>query len=261
MKIGFFQFNPIFGQVERNLDLLEKTVTGQDADLIVLPELCTTGYQFISRDELGDLAEPVPDGYSCKRLAGLSKKTGIHFVAGIAEKENNDLYNTAVFVGPDGLLARYRKLHLFFEETLLFAPGSELPEVIEVNGCFIGILICFDWLFPEIFRILGLRGADLIVHPSNLVLPYCQAAMTTRSIENRIFTLTANRIGTESRGGKEPLCFTGESQITGVKGEVIHRAPADKEELRIVEIEPELARDKSITKYNSVFESRRTDIY
>jgi len=96
-------------------------------------------------------------------------------------------------------LGTYRKIHLFYKEKLYFAPGENPPKVFNVNGVNIGVMICFDWIFPETARTLSLQGAELIAHPANLVLPYCQNAMITRSIENRVFTATANRVGSELR--------------------------------------------------------------
>ena len=122
-------------------------------------------------------------------------------------------------------------------------------------------MICFDWIFPESARILALKGADIIAHPSNLVLPYCQDAMITRSIENGVFTVTTNRIGSEKRGGKKELKFTGGSQVTGTKGEVLLKANDVEDKLGIVEIVPEKARDKQITQYNNIITDRRKSLY
>ena len=123
-----------------------------------------------------------------------------------------------------------------------------------------GIAICFDWFFPEAMRVLMLKGADIICHPSNLVLPFCQDAMITRSIENQLFTVTANRIGREIRGEND-FTFTGKSQITSPLGEVLKKAKEDSEEIGIVEIDPTLARKKSITPNNSILQDRMTKFY
>lgn len=261
MNVGYLQFEPKFGSVAENLDSIESLLTGVDADLVVLPELCTTGYQFISAEEVQSYAEPVPDGKTCNRLVEIAGNENTFIAAGLAERDGSKLYNSAVLAGPDGIVAHYRKVHLFFEENLWFSPGNEQPAVTDINGMKVGLLICFDWLFPEIFRLLALKGADIIAHPSNLVLPYCQDAMITRSIENRIFTITANRIGSENRSSSGGLTFTGMSQVTGVKGEVLSRAPIDIPVRDIVGINHLEARDKSINKYNSVLESRRPDVY
>jgi len=261
MLAGFYQFEPLFGAVSKNLETIEEASHHHSFDLLVLPELCTTGYQFVSQSEVRDLSEPVPGGPSVDRLIKIAKKANAHIVAGLAEIDGKDIFNTSVMVNGSGVVSKYRKIHLFYEETLWFTAGSKLPDVVDIGMAKVGMMICFDWFFPELTRILTLNGADIVVQPANLILPYCQKAMQTRSIENRIFTITSNRTGTEERGGKKPMTFTGGSQVTGVKGNVLIQATANEEKLQVVEIDPEQARDKSITPYNSIIDSRRPDIY
>ena len=122
-------------------------------------------------------------------------------------------------------------------------------------------MICFDWYYPEAARTLALKGADILCHPSNLVLPHCPDAMVTRSLENRVFSITANRVGQEARGGKPPLTFIGKSEVISPKGQILHRAPIDKEELMIVDIDIKEARDKSINPYNDLLQDRRPHLY
>jgi predicted amidohydrolase len=110
-------------------------------------------------------------------------------------------------------------------------------------------------------RTLALRGAELILHPSNLILPYCPHVMPYRCLENRVFAITANRIGVESRKNDQTLRFIGMSQIASPLGEILARASDDQEELLTVEINPELARNKSINPYNDLFKDRRPEMY
>ncbi|MDW7682147.1 MAG: nitrilase-related carbon-nitrogen hydrolase, partial [bacterium] len=133
-------------------------------------------------------------------------------------------------------------------------------QVWPIGQAKIGVMICFDWIFPEASRTLAKLGADIICHPSNLVLPYCQNAMVTRCLENRVFAITANRIGTEKRGG-EKLSFTGASQITAYNGEILHRCDRDNEQLVVIEIDPILARNKTITQNNNIFDDLRPEFY
>jgi predicted amidohydrolase len=121
-------------------------------------------------------------------------------------------------------------------------------------------MICFDWIFPEAARTLALQGAQVIVQPSNLVLPYCQKTMVSRSIENRVFTVTANRVGREKRGSDD-FTFTGGSQITSFNGDVLSTAPADKPFAAVVEIEPVKALSKKINDFNDLFKDRRPEFY
>jgi len=122
------------------------------------------------------------------------------------------------------------------------------------------MMICFDWIFPEADRTLALAGAQILAHPANLVLPYCQDAMITRSLENRIFTITANRTGSEKLG-KKGLCFTGRSQMTSPTGEILFRGPVKKATVNVMDIHPEESLEKTISDQNNLFEDRRISYY
>jgi predicted amidohydrolase len=261
MRAGFYQFAPKFGQVERNVDKAVSMILSQKADLIVLPELFTTGYQFISKKEAADLSEPIPSGYATQRLITVSKEKDCYIVAGIAERDGDALFNSAVLTGPEGFIGVYRKIHLFYEETLWFLSGDTGLRVWETPIGNIGIMICFDWFFPEAARTLALKGADIIAHPANLVLRYCPDAMVTRCIENRVFAVTANRTGSEMRGGAEELKFIGISEIVSPKGRILTRAGSEEEKCTVVEITVEESRNKNINQYNNIFDDRQKDFY
>lgn len=260
MRVGFLQLRPTFGNIARNLNRVDVRLSELDADLIVLPELFNTGYFFSDRKQLRELAEEVPQGRTTQLLKGLSRKRSMAIVAGIAEKDGSRIYNTALFVKPNGRVQTYRKIHLFHWEKRWFHPGNLPLELVSFRGARIGMMICFDWIFPETARTLALLGADIICHPSNLVLTYCQKAMVTRSIENGVFTITANRVGTETQDGEE-VTFTGESQITSPKGRILIHAPPDKENLGVADISVEEARDKLFTPTNHVIRDRRRSFY
>lgn len=261
MKVGFYQFSPEFGNIKYNVQKAVDAITNADADLIVIPELFNTGYQFISKKEAAGLSEKVPSGYTTKTLKRLSAKKRIYIVAGIAENSEGELYNSAILTGPDGLIGIYRKTHLFYEEKLWFSPGATGFKVWQTPIGNIGIMICFDWFFPESARTLALKGADIIAHPSNLVLPYCPDAMVTRCLENRVFAVTANRTGLEQRGNKERLEFIGTSQITSPKGKILYRAKTHQEELAQMEIVINEARNKNLNPLNNLFDDRREEFY
>lgn len=261
MRVGFYQFAPVFGEVSRNLDKVVETLDRVDADLIVLPELCASGYQFVSQQETRTLSESVPDGPTTQRLIDLAKRRKMVIVAGLPERAWAVCYNSAVVVGPSGFIGCYRKTHLFFEETLFFAPGDTGFQVWDIGLAKIGVMICFDWYYPEAARTLALKGAEIICHPSNLVLPDCPDSMPVRCRENRVFAVTCNRIGREARGGKDQLTFIGNSEVVAPRGTILHRAPRDQEELRIVEINPADARNKAITPYNDLLRDRRESLY
>jgi len=264
LKVGFVQFQPRFGlketNIERSVQLIRAT---REVDLLVLPELCNTGYLFSSREEARVLAEHVPEGPTTEAWLRAAAETGATVVAGLCEEERGNLYISAVVVAPTGYIGTYRKSHLFSREKLIFTPGDTGFKVFELRVARIGVMICYDWLFPEAARALALKGAQIICHPANLVLPYAQKAMLTRSVENRVFTITANRVGSETGGldGRTTLTFTGMSQVTSPEMTVLVRASAEKEEVRVVEIDPSQADNKYVAELSHVLDDRRPSLY
>ena len=260
MKVGYYQFFPEFGKPSRNLESVRAALSGVEADLIVLPELPFTGYYFEDREELRALAEDVSQSPTAQALSDLCRDNDFYVATGFAERAKDKLYNSALLIGPSGIVCCYRKLHLFNTEKEYFDPGDTPLQTVEIRGAKVGLMICFDWVFPEVARTLALQGADLLCHPSNLVLTYCQKAMQTRCLENSVFAVTANRIGTETRP-RGKLVFTGHSQIVGPGGDVIARSNSQSQELIIREIDIHSARDKSITDNNDLLRDRRPEYY
>ncbi|MFO0773060.1 MAG: nitrilase-related carbon-nitrogen hydrolase [Nitrospiraceae bacterium] len=261
MKVGYLQNAPTFGEVERNLARAGELIASVSCDLLVLPELFASGYQFTSKAEALALAESVPAGPTTTLLVRLARERRMHIVAGLPERAGDVCYNSAVVVGPDGVLGVYRKTHLFFEETLWFQPGDSGFRVWDIGAARIGVMICFDWYFPESARTLAMQGADILCHPSNLVLPNCPDAMVTRCLENRVFAITANRVGTEARGGDTSLTFIGHSEVVTPRGTIVNRAPREGESITVVEIDPSEARNKRLTAYNDLLGDRRPEFY
>ncbi|MBE2226498.1 MAG: hypothetical protein IAE93_04125 [Ignavibacteria bacterium] len=266
MKAAYLQFQPVLNDTEANIKQIAE-LTGkitENIDLLIMPELTNSGYLFTSLDEAMSASEEIPGGKFCQTLKQIASAKNMFIVSGICERAEDKLYNSAILVSPDGKIDTYRKTHLFYEEKLWFHQGDSGLNVYEIAGEFgrvkIGMMICFDWVFPEAARTLALKGAQIIAHPSNLVLGYCQQAMFTRAVENRVYTITANRTGTEKNGDKE-LYFTGKSVIVDPKGNYLASGGVDSEEIKIVEIDPELALDKNITKLNNIFEDSRTEFY
>mgnify|MGYP001480852078 CR=1 FL=1 len=120
----------------------------------------------------------------------MAKTVQGNIVAGLAECDGNALYNSAVVLGSGGVIGKYRKVHLFNTEKKFFQPGNLPLPVFDIGGAKVGIMICFDWRFPETARTLALKGAQIVAHPSNLVLPHCPQSMIVRCLENRIFAVT-----------------------------------------------------------------------
>ena len=259
-RIGYYQFCPLFGEKEKNLARVTEALDRADADVVVLPELPFTGYGFRDRDELLRLGDDPENSFIVERLTQLCSRRGFHLVTGFAERRGERCFNSALLIGPEGLVQVYRKLHLFDGEKEIFDAGDLPLAVVEARGIRIGMMVCFDWIYPEVARTLALKGADLICHPANLVLAFCQEAMKTRCIENSVFAVTANRTGLEKRPAGE-LRFTGLSQIVAPDGSILCRSGFDTEELRIEERDLEVARDKRILPRNDLLADRRPRFY
>jgi predicted amidohydrolase len=263
MNIGYVQTATEFGRKEENFNAVRALVAsgplGLTVDLLVLPELFATGYTFTSRAEAAGLAEPA-DGPTAAFLSELAATVGGVVVAGFAESDGGKVYNSSLIVNGDGILGTYRKIHLFNREKLWFDPGECEPSIYETAGVRFGVMICFDWIFPESMRMLMLKGADIVAHPANLVLPYCQEAMKTRCLENRMFAVTANRVGREARG-EDDFLFTGKSQITAPGGVVLSVGPSEEAAMDVAEIDPKSAADKALNPYNDLRRDRRPELY
>ena len=260
MKVAAVQMQPKFAQPEKNRVLIRRyceRAAKQDVDLLVYPELCVSGYNFVSKDQVSSLAEPIPDGPTITSLINLADQYQLTMVIGIAEREGlNKVFKSSAIVDPRGYVGKYRKIHLFAREKDWFQAGNDPPKVWNLGKAIIGVLVCFDWAFPEATRILMLEGCEILCLPANLVLPYAQLAMISRSIENRLFTILANRIGTE-----RTLTFTGRSQITDTHGKILTRSGKDRTGLIVAEIDPRQARNKMLTPTNNIITDRRVDLY
>jgi predicted amidohydrolase len=261
LRVGFVQTAPVVGDLDGNRERLLARTRQVDADLLVLPELCQSGYVFSSREEAYSLSEPIPAGPTSQALAALAGERRQVIVAGICERDGDRLYNSAAVFAPAGHLLTYRKIHLFKEEKLWFEPGPGPFRVVDLGGVRLGVLVCYDWRFPEAARSLALLGADIIAHPANLVLPFCQEVMRARCIENRVFAITANRVGTDARPDGQQATFTGRSQVVDPDGEVLVRASIDGEESAVFAVDPSEARQKSFSPQNHILRDRRPECY
>jgi len=258
--VGYYQFYPRFGQIGENLDRVVSALRDVTADVIVLPELAFTGYLFKDQRETFALAEDPEHSPTLDRLITLCRKQNFYLVTGFAERQGENVYNSTLLLGPEGLLKTYRKLHLFGQEKACFEPGNLPLSVHEIRGMKIGMMVCFDWAFPEVARVLALQGADILCHPANLVLAYCQQAMITRCLENSVYAITANRFGLDNRP-HGTLTFTGQSQIVAPDGSILHRSGPDADDLFITTIDINKARNKWLTPQNHVMNDRRPEFY
>jgi predicted amidohydrolase len=221
VTIAVAQMKPKLGEPEENLikmsEMISKIASQQRVDLIVFPELITSGNEIGLR--FTELAQRVP-GATVNLIAQRASEYGVYIAFGMVTKERVEsvLYNSAVMVGPDGeLLDIYNKIHLRGEERMAFREGYKLP-VIDTDIGNIGLMIGYDLSFPEVSRCLSLDGAEILC-----VLASWEAAdvdewktfLRSRAYENAVFMVGANRVGEDVT-----LTFGGESMIIGPRGQV-----------------------------------------
>jgi predicted amidohydrolase len=241
---------------------MEALTSGTRADVIVFPELCTTGYFFTSRDEVAGVAEEA-SGTTAEFFRAMANRHDAVVVAGFAEADHGRLFNSCIVVVPEQEKAFiYRKTHLFYKETLCFDVGDTGFFVVHDarRDVRIGPMVCYDWRFPEAARVLTLKGADLIVCPANLVTEAWQMVMPARAIENKVYLAVANRVGSESRYG-ETLVFKGASAIYSWNGQLLSQASPQGDAVLTADVRPAETRDKSFNPLNDVLADRRPELY
>lgn len=270
VRIACIQMRPEIGAKANNIAAscrFIETAVAAGAQLIVLPELCNSGYVFKDIDEARSLAEPVPGGATCKAWSELAARLNVHIVAGINEQAGSQLYNSAVVIGPTGYLATYRKAHLWNKENLFFTPGDLGFPVIDTELGKLGVFICYDTWFSECYRLCTLQGADIICLPTNWVPipgqdPEREAMANTLCIAaahtNSVYVAAANRVGEER---DQP--FIGQSLIISYTGRPIGGpASVDREEVIYADCDPAEARAaRNWNNHNNILHDRRTDLY
>lgn len=272
-RIGLVQLDPVLSDLAGNRDRSVegiRTAVEEGAQLTVLPELCSSGYNFAHRDEARSCAETIP-GPTTDCWGEVAKETGCYITGGVCERDGDDLFNTAALVGPSGLVGIYRKLHLFDREQLYFCPGNRGLPVFSLPFGRVGMVICYDLRFVETTRILCSQGADLILVPTNWVPTFNpdgewdeagfspQGRLTAAlSSLNAVFIAAADRVGEE-----HGLRYLGASLLTGPEGDVLlgplpKREPAvavgdiDLDDVRVA---------RTRTERIAPYRERRTDVY
>lgn len=274
VRVAVVQFEPHVGveNLKANATAVEERLAAaaeHGAGLIVLPELATTGYVFETREEAYAHSEPVPGGRSVDMFTRIATERDLYIVGNVVEQANGKLYDTAVLVGPDGYIGRYRKTHLWNTEKLWFTPGDEGFSVFDTRIGRIGLLVCWDIWFPETARIVTQLGADIICIPTGWVWTppplydqsgVCMAAhlTITAAHANNVFIATADRIGQERGAG-----FMGNSLIAGTNGWPVDRiAGPDEDTIIYADIDLTAARTAPIwNQLNDLHRDRRTDLY
>jgi predicted amidohydrolase len=272
VRIAVAQYAPQVGDVDANREAAvrwARRAAADDVDLLVLPELASSGYVFESEKEADATAEDAGAGALVAALTEVCAGAGMHCVVGLNERDGAVRHNSAVVVGPAGHLATYRKLHLFNDEKSWFEPGGELP-VVDLPFGRIGMVICFDLWFPEAARALALAGAEIIAVPTNWVASfrrqvydaagYCLGdivAMATAG-QNGVVMACADRVGVE-----RDVRFLGCSVIVGPDGWPLE-GPASREEEAMLVADVDLdavAAARRRTPRNHLIEDRRPDSY
>jgi len=225
----------------KNIKKMEEIVAKankQAAELVIFPELSLTGY--VVRDQLYELAETIP-GPSTRTMENIARKAKTYIVFGmpeLSERTQATIYNTAVFVGPEGFIGKYRKMYLptysVFEEKRYFRPGFQ-TAVFDTELGKIGLIICYDIFFPEVSRLTRLAGAQLIVCISaspGVRRTFFETLTMARAIENTAFLAFVNLVGIE-----DGLPFWGGSRLVGPNGRVLVQAKYDEEDLVMGDVE------------------------
>lgn len=269
VKVAVVQMEPVVGETERNLaNCLAKVTEAADngAQLIVLPELCVSGYVFANREEAFALSEPIPGGPSCQAFETLAQERQIYLYAGLNENCGDRLYNTAVLFGPEGIVGKYRKLQIWDDEYLWFEPGDLGLPVFHTPIGRIGMLVCNDCWYQELYRILAMQGADIIIAgvdgPARPHAPFDMNtfvvfhAMAAANCSN-VYVAVAVRTGIERNEE-----FAGRSVIVDNTGAII-AGPAGKtgEEILYADCDFARVRQHQGNLYNSVVTDRRVDVY
>ena len=234
------QTGPKLGNKERNLKQISEQASKarrKNVDLLIFPELHLTGYTM--RDEVSHLAEPIP-GPSTRKVETIAREHRVHVIFGMPEESEvkGVIHNTAVFVGPKGLIGKYRKIHLpthsVFEERRYYRPGQE-ASVFRTDIGIIGLNICYDLYFPELTRLQALQGAELVVCISaspGLRRRFFEGFCLSRAMENAVYLAYVNRVGIE-----EGLQFWGGSRVIAPNGSVLAQCKYDVEEFQICKVD------------------------
>ena len=267
MKIACVQMDVVFADVQANLSRIEsraREAAAVGAKLIAFPECALTGYCFSSKEEAMDVALH-RDSQEVARMQSLAQELNTNIVAGTLTKVGTDLFNSLMLITRNGDIHWYEKTHtLILGVDRFVTPGKKPLEPFDVDGVKVGLGICYDGSFPETSRVLALRGADIIVLPTNWPSTSgCTADFVpnTRAMENHVYFAAINRVGTE-RG----FSFIGKSRIVAPGGITMQLADNCSECILYDEIEPEKARDKLLVNVPGEHEvdrvaDRRPDLY
>jgi len=270
--LAAIQLQPRIGDIEYNLSVIEQTLRAlefKEQNIVVYPEMATTGYFFEDINHLKTFAERVPEGPTTKHLISLAKKFHTYLVVGLPEMDDGLVFNTVAVVGPEGFLAKYRKIHLWSEEKLFFEPGNLGLVLVDLPFCKMGLMICYDLWFPEQIRVLRMMGADVVAVPAALVWNDTPAhvkhgyymanyvGMAAAHL-NQVYLALASQVG---HFGEQWLF--GSSFIAGPHGWLLEE-PAGDQEPAIIQSKVDFTEGKQLRGWGEMDDfdkDRRVDVY
>jgi predicted amidohydrolase len=266
IKVAAVQMDPKLGDIHGNRQAILRWLweaAAMGADLVAFPECATGGYVFESEEEAQAVAEPIP-GPTSALLAQACAELNTHVIVGLLEKGTDGIYNSALIVGPAGVIDIYRKTHLPVLGVDRFArPGGALNVVQTPVGA-LGPLICYDLRFPEAPRVLALKGAEILIHITNwprASADFPDFVTKAAARASGVFIISADRVG-EERG----TVFLGRSQIIPPNGRPLAEADDHSETIITAELDLQLAHQKRVVHIPGVFEldsfgDRRPELY
>jgi len=284
MRVAAVSMNGLLGQPQRVLAAIDgwcERAAAAEAHLVLFPELVVHGH---CTPNTWELAEPVPDGPATRRLIELAARHRLVLSAGLSEKDRDIVYNTQVLAGPEGYIGKQRKLHLSRDEVNHYKGGKDIL-VFDTGRCRVGTVICYDNQFPEVARIMALRGVDLLLMPHAARFkpwpdtPEGEAAArrhshafvalyALRARENACFAVLtdqAGRAGTLDcypKDHENQPHHAGVAYVWGPGGEVLACTQQERvqEEMIVADLDPMLlARERSLANY--MLRTRRPELF
>ncbi len=268
--VAAVQTVPVVGDTARNVDdMLRRAAeaVARGADLIVFPELATSGYAFADAAEARDCAEALGRVDAIRRFQEFCSEHEAVLAFGYPEQDGERLYNSAMLVGADGIIGNYRKHHLWDRENEIFTAGDTGYPVFETAVGRVGLLICYDIWFPEAVRSVVLAGADVLCLPTNWVpiegAPHGELAMANLLCQANSHINGITIVGADRAGSERGQPFLGKSVITAPSGQLAAGPASDTEpEILYAPYDGEEGRRRRRwNAYNDPVEDRRPDTY
>ena len=284
-RVASVSMNSPFGERDWVFDQVGnwcRQAAEQNVRLVLFPELLLHGH---CTPETWELAEPVPDGPATAAMVEVARETGLVLSVGLSEKQNDIVFNAQILVGPDGYIGKQRKIHMSRDETLFYKGGRDIP-VHDLGFCKVGTIICYDNQFPELARILALKGADVLLMPHaarvkmwddtpdsmaaarSHTYDYFVSCYAQRARENACFAVLSNQAGragyvdTYPKDSPAQPHHCGVSLVFGPDGEVLKGTQRDviQDEMIVCDLDPaRLAAERSLPNYT--LRTRRPELY